>query len=417
MVKIVPLDVLCAAVRSGESIYVPGSAGEPAAFLDWLLADAERSRDLHIVSTLIPGINAFDFDQLHPGARMTGLFMQPGLRIAQHSGRYRHLPLSYAQFARHLEMRVALDTTIVQVSPPDEHGRCSLGPAVEFTPLAQRKSRRTLALINHRTPPMPGAISLPLESFELAAEVDTPLKSYDIGPASATAEQIAKHIARFIDDAAALQVGLGKVPEALFALLHDRRNLRLSSGMLADSALELQASGALDPVFRHRSCVWVGSSGLYDRLAGNAVFDVKGCDETHDLRCLIALDRFTAINSALSVDLFGQANLEHAGGRAVSGVGGAADFAAAARRSRGGLSIVAMPASFGAKATSRIVARIGDGVASLPRDAIDLVVTEHGVADLRDLSVHERAEAIIAVAAPTARSELTDAWRDIRDRL
>ena len=417
MARIVSLEALCASIRPGERLFVPGSSGEPTAFLEWLTADPERSREIDILTTLIPGINAIPMELLHPTARVTGLFMQPSFRAAHRAGRFRHLPMSYAEFAKHLEARAEIDTTIVQVSLPDEHGMVSLGPAVEFTPLAMRRSRRTLALINRRTPSLKGSPSFPLSDFAFAAEVDNPLKGYDVGAPTAVSDMIARKLAPFIRDGDALQIGLGKVPGALLGLVGDRRNLRLSSGMLADGAAGLADAGALDASFRHTSCVWVGSRELYEGLRQRPEFTVAGCEETHDLRRLISLDRFIAINSALSIDLFGQANLEHAEGKAVSGVGGAADFAAAARRSRGGLSIVAMPASFGRANKSRIVSRLGDGIASLPRDAIDLAVTECGVADLRGLCVHQRAEALIAIAAPEARGDLTEAWRAMRAAL
>ena len=144
-----------------------------------------------------------------------------------------------------------------------------------------------------------------------------------------------------------------------------------------------------------------------------------GCDVTHDI-CRPwppCADRFIAVNSALSVDLFGQANLEIAGAKAVSGLGGAADFARGARAAAGGLSIVALAASYAAGTRSRIVPRLGDGIASLGRTDIDIVVTEHGAADLRGCSVHERAEALIEIAAPESQPALADAWRTMAGRL
>jgi acyl-CoA hydrolase len=415
--RMVTLDQLADAIRPGERIYVPGSAGEPAALVDRLFADPERTRRLDLLTSFIPGINVLPADRLHHSTRVTGLFMQPNLRQAHAAGRYRHLPLSYSGFVRHIADRVEVDTCLVQVSAPDAAGRCSLGPAVEFTPLVAAKSRRTVALVNARTPAMPGAASLPFDSFDLAAEVDAPLRIYDVGKPSLAAQRIAASIAGFVGDGAALQAGLGKVPEALFALLHDRRGLRLSSGMLADGALDLADAGALDPDFRHTTCVWVGSAELYRRLRDRPGLTVASCDVTHDIRRLADLDRFVAVNSALNVDLFGQANLELAEGRAVSGVGGAADFAPAARRSRGGLSIVALPSAYERNMKSRIVARLDGGLASLSRTEIDIVVTEHGVADLRGRCVHGRAEALIAIAGPAFRSSLADAWNDVSARL
>ncbi len=411
------IDAMADAIRPGESIYLPGSAGEPTALLAALATRPERTRELRILTSAVPGINRLPVDTLDPTAQITGLFMQPGLRQAQRDGRFRQLPLSFAGFVKHVRERVAMDTCVVQVSPPDAAGLCSLGAAVEFTALVQAGSRRTLALLNPNMPAIPGAAALPFSAFDAVCEVDTPLPTYDVGATGAAATVIAGHIAGFVEDGSALQAGLGKVPEALYGLLQDRRRLRLQSGMLSDGALSLQRAGALDPDFRHMSCVWVGTAELYRVLRDVDGFAVLGCDLTHDVCRLAQAERFVAVNSALSVDLFGQANLEHAGGRAVSGVGGAPDFAQAARLSRGGVSVVALPAAFGAPLQSRIVPRLADEIVSLPRHMVDLVVTDYGVADLRGRTVFERAEALMAVAGPGFRAGLEQAWTEIKRQL
>lgn len=417
MPRTLTLDQLSDALAPGELVYLPGSASEPTPLLDRWLEKPERTHGVNILTSFVPGINALAMDRLHDSATVTGLFMQPALRAAQAAGRFRHLPLSYSGFVRHIRERVVADTCVVHVAPPDRNGRCSLGPAVEFTALVQARSRRTIALVNPRLPAMPGATSLGLAAFDAMVEVEFEPKGYAVGAPNRTALAIARHVAALVEDGCTLQIGLGKVPDALLALLHDRRGLGLHSGMLADRALDLWDAGALNPDFPHASCVWVGSAALYERLRGREGPAVLGCDVTHDVRRLASLDRFRAVNSALSVDLFGQANLEIADGQAVSGIGGAADFARGARLSPGGLSIVALPSSFERNARSRIVPRLGDGLASLSRIDIDVVVTEHGAADLRGLCVHGRAEALIGIADPAFRGSLADAWRDIRSRL
>ena len=317
---------------------------------------------MRITTSAVPGINAVPVDTLDPSAIVTGLFMQPGLRVAQREGRFCHLPLAFSGFVDVLRHRAAFDTCVVHVAPPDAEGRCSLGAAVEFTPLALAKSRRAFAVVNPNVPAVPGALSVPLDAFELVTESDDPLAVYDVGAPSRSAEAIAALTARFVEDGSTLQAGLGKVPEQLLAILHDRRGLRLQSGMLSDGALALSDAGALDPDFRHMSCVWVGSRDLYASLAGRSGFAVLSCEVTHDVRLLAESERFVSVNSALSVDLFGQANLEHAEGRAVSGVGGAADFAAAARLSRGGGSLQAQPAAHGPPAPAPTRHRGGRGL-------------------------------------------------------
>ena len=411
------IEALADAIQPGESLYLPGSAGEPTALLMALAARPERTLRTRILSSAVPGINKLPVDALDPSVEITGLFMQPDLRKAQRDGRFRQLPLSFGGFVKHVRERLVVDTCVVQVSPPDAAGRCSLGAAVEFTAMVQGRSRRTLALLNHNMPAIRGAMTVPFSALDLVCEVDTPLPTYDVGAPSASATVIAGHIATLVEDDSALQVGLGKVPEALYGLLHDRRRLRLQSGMLSDGALKLQHAGALDPDVRHVSCVWVGTSDLYRALRDADGFDVLGCDLTHNVLRLAQAERFVAVNSALSVDLFGQATLECAGGRAVSGVGGAPDFAQAARLSRGGISVVALPAAFGAQPKSRIVPRLQDDIVSLPRYMVDVIITEHGVADLRGCTVFERAEALMAIAAPDFRAGLEQAWNAIKQQL
>lgn len=417
MPRTVPVAAMVAALKPCESIYLPGSAGEPTAFLSALVARPERSRGLRIVTSAVPGINTLPMDALDASAEVTGLFMQPGLRRAHRDGRFRTLPLSFSGFVEHVRDRIEVDTCVVQVAPPDAAGQCSLGAAVEFTALVAARASRIFALINPAMPAIPGAVTLPMAGFDMVTEVGTDLPTYDVGVPTAEAVLIAEHIAGLVEDGSALQAGLGKIPEALFGLLHDRRGLRLQSGMLGAGALGLARAGALESGFGHASCVWIGSAALYRELADTEGFAVLGCEITHDVARLARADRFVAVNSALSVDLFGQANLEHAGGRVVSGVGGAPDFAQAARLSRGGISIVALPAAFGREPRSRIVPIIADGVVSLPRQMVDVVITEYGVADLRGRTVFERAERLIAIAYPGFRAGLETAWADLKRQL
>jgi 4-hydroxybutyrate CoA-transferase len=222
---------------------------------------------------------------------------------------------------------------------------------------------------------------------------------------------IAGHIAALIDDGCTLQMGVGKVPTALAERLRDRRRLRIHSGLVSDGFANLMESGALDADFVHTACVASGTGGFYRWLPEARGLRIAGCEITHGALTLAALQRFVAVNSALEVDLFGQCNLEHAQGRAVSGAGGAPDFARAARMCAGGLSIVALNASYRKGMASRIVPALSAGaVVSLSRVDVDLVVTEFGVADLRHASVHERALALIGIAAPDFRDDLERAW-------
>ncbi len=419
MPKIISEAELAALAEPGRLVFVPGSAGMPQAFMDALYRQPERTEGLQMLTSCIPGINRLDVDAMAPSARVTGLFMQRNLAEAQRERRYRALPMSYAGFVRHLRENVEVDLVVIQVSPPDASGRCSLGLAAEFTPIALGKSRRVLGLINHAVPRLRGAPSVALDDLDYVCEADTRLPVYQPETDSAS-EAISTHIAPLIEDGCALQVGLGKVPTALMKLLSGRRKLRLHSGMLSDGLKDLAEAGALDLDFLHTACVLVGSDALYRWVPDFAPLRVAGCEHTHLPGAFTGLDRFIAVKAALEVDLFGQCNLEHADGRAISGPGGAPDFARAARQSEHGKSIVVLGATHtsGAGAVSRIVPSLDfQGMATLSRVDVDAVVTEYGIARLEGASVHERAEALIGVAAPSFRPELERAWKDIAARL
>lgn len=406
---------LGALIRPDQTAYFAGASGAPTAFISELLREKSITENVRLLTSYVPGINSLDLTLLHPSAQVTGLFMQPSLSVAQREGRFRALPMSYSGFVKHLRDNTDIDLAVAQVAAPDAGGQCSLGPAVEFMPTVLSKSRRRLGLINCSIHTFGDSVGLPYESFDYVCEVDSTLPEYMVSSDPAT-EDLARLIATLIDDGCVLQLGLGKVPSALTAALVTRRNLRMHSGMLSDGFLDLATAGALDPDFPHTTCVLVGSRDFYERAAEFAPLRVRGCEFTHDIATLARTERFTAVNSALEVDLFGQCNLEHANGSAVSGMGGAPDFARAARLSPGGRSIIALNSRH--RGGSRIVASLeSPGVTSLPRNDVDFVVTEFGVARLDVSSVHERAENLIEVAAPEFRSELRTRWTDIASRL
>jgi len=400
--------------RENERIFLPGSSGEPTALVPRVFSVAGAQ----ITTSFVPGVNKIPTAALAPGVRATGFFMQAGLADAQRAGTFRHLPLSYAAIVKWLDAEPSFDTVIIQVTPPNDAGICSLGPAAEFTPIVLRRAHRVVAVINPNMPFMPNAPVWRRADIDAVIEAETPLAVYDSGRADAVSDRIAAHVAALIDDGAVLQLGLGKVPAAICAQLVDRRRLKLHTGMVSDGIIALDAGGALAADWPHKTTVLLGSERLYNWARDRSDIHVAACDEIHAPRILSSIEGLVAINSALEVDLFGQCNLERAAGNAVSGAGGAPDFAHAASLSKNGFSIVALPATFGSAKGSRIKPVLGsDNLVTLPRTDIDIVVTEEGIADLRGRSVHERAERLINIAAAPFRAELTDAWREIRRRL
>lgn len=401
-------DFMGRAFNRGDRIFIPGGPAEPSGVIDSVLA----GEGLEIFTSSVPGVNRLHPELIGAGTRLSGLFMAPELAAAQREGRYRHVPMSYAATLKWLRAAPPFDCAVIQVAPCDEGGRYSLGPAAEFTPEVLRRAARRVLVVNPNVPRLVHSASIRIGDGDIVVETDAPLVTYATGGITGPETAIARALAPYIEDGATLQLGLGKVPHALASTLQNHRGLRLHSGMLSDGIMTLAENGALDPTWEHSTTVLLGSPELYGWAQQRPDLYVRGVEFTHDLRRLAGIERFVAVNSALEVDLFGQCNLEIAGGRAVSGPGGAPDFARGAHLSPGGLSIVAMPATFGEPARSRVCARL-NGVATLSRTEVDIVATDVGVADLRGLSVHERALALINVAAPALRADLSEAWREI----
>jgi acyl-CoA hydrolase len=404
-------------LKPGLSVFVQGATVEPQDLIAALKSDPDRSRGVRFTAPLLPGINGFDYAGLHADARLTSFMASDTLRASTEAGRVRIPPLSYSQIARAVAAET-FDLVVLHLTRPDARGQCSFGVSGDFGPLVWRKAKRRIGILNSAMPRPPRAETLPVEALDLILETDQPLPRERELISSPALDAVSIHVAGLIPDNAALQTGIGGAPASVLGRLRDRRGLVIRSGMVTEGYRALHEAGALAADGAHVTGIAYGSEDFYGWLAETDLATFASVERTHGAAALARTPRFTSINSALEVDLFGQANLEWRGRRAVSGVGGAPDFARGATASEGGMSIIALPSTAGAKpgapAISRIVARLDCPTVSLTRHEVDVVVTEHGVARLRGRCPEERAQALIAVAAPEHQSALADAWRDFK---
>jgi acyl-CoA hydrolase len=352
--------------------------------------------------TLLPGhADVFDFGGCIAGGTHR--------RLAA-AGVFDIYPGHYSQVPGFIRTGVlAADVALVQVSPPDEHGRHSLGLIQEYLPAVLEKARVVIGEVNPAIPWTQGDAYLKAGDFALLIDAEhAPLDAEraDPGPVE---QAIARHIASRIQDGATLQVGIGKIPEAVLSLLHDRRDLGLHSGAAGDGIVPLAEAGVLTNARKGRDAgvnvtgILMGTDVLRRWAHRNPALALRGTEYTHDPEVLASLNQLVAINGAIEVDLTGQVNAEVAGGAYVGGVGGAVDFLRGAARSRGGLPIVVLPAT--ARGATRIVAQLS-GPVSTPRSDAGLIVTEHGVADLRGQPLSRRVQRMIDIAAPEHRADL-----------
>ena len=352
----------------------------------------------------VPGLNRQSW-QAGAQSRLTSFFLTPEMR--KNPARNRFLPLCYDDILRFYRSEKP-QAALIMCSPPDADGFCSFGTEVAFIAALWRQIPVRIAHINLAIPRTPGDRGIPFAELTGYFEAEQPLLTQAAAPTDPISEAIARHVANLIPNGATLQTGLGKIPDAVLRALTGHRDLHLHTGLIGDGALALVLSGAMAPGASATVGTAIGSAELYAGLT-HAQFQFRPVTVTHDSATLAAIDRLVTINSAMEIDLFGQAYAEASSRGFQSGPGGASDYARGARASAGGLRIVALPAAAGL--TSRIIAPgKGHGPVSLARFDIDCVVTEHGVADLRNTDYPARAAALIAIAAPEHRAALAAAW-------
>lgn len=395
---------LAGLLPSGGLVMVEGGAGAS----DHLADAVERAGDdlgtLTFTGIQVPGVNRRTW-RPNAASRFDTFFMTPELAGR---GGVRFLPFSYGQIGAWLR-RTPIAAALFSVSPPNAAGLCSFGPTVDFLAELWPTIPRRIAHVNPLLPFTDGPCTIPASAFERLVETPQALVEVDDGAPDARTSAIAQQVADLIDDGATLQAGLGKLPGAVLRAVADRRNLRIHSGLIGDGVIDLLEAGAIPSGEAVTTGVAIGTRKLYDALPGSGIA-FRPVSHTHDWATIAAQPRFVAINSALEVDLLGQAYSEAGPNGWTSGTGGATDFARGAALG-GGLRVVALPAA--ARGASRIVPpNAGRGPVTLARNDIDVVVTEHGAADLRGLTHDARAAALIAVADPDHREALGRAWRD-----
>jgi acyl-CoA hydrolase len=395
-------------LRPGDGVVWGQACAEPRTLVEALLARP------------VPGLTAFT--GIPAGARIDER-QASGIRLISYTGAGHNaalhaaglldiLPAPYSDFPglfRSGRGRVRADAVLVQLSPPDAAGRHSLGLAREYLADALAQARVIIGEVSPQVPWTHGAPALTRDQLTAVVPSAYPPAEWPAAAPTAVQRAIARHVAGLIDDGATLQFGVGALTDAITAELAGHRQLGVHSGLLPDGLADLMEGGV---VTGERKTVdrgiavgglLLGGRRLFDYADGNEAIELRPTSYTHDAAVLAEQFRFVALNSALEVDLTGQVNAEVVRGRYIGSVGGAADFLRGAARSRGGVPVVMLPATAGT--ASRIVAELSGPVSTARGDA-GVVVTEHGVADLRGLPLRERAERMIAIAEPGLRPEL-----------
>jgi 4-hydroxybutyrate CoA-transferase len=414
MKRLTDVGALLARFGEGSTVVVHSGCAEPPLLAR---AVAEHAASMHGVNvvTLMP-MGSAPYAEPGPASelRLATFFPGKGLRAALNGGRVRPLRYSLSAIPGLFDSRaMKADAVLLQVSAPDETGYVTLGISVDYMRAVLAQAPIVVAEINAHMPRTCGDTRLAMSDIDWFVDATEPPQEVPPAKADAVDEQIARNVAGLVRDGAVLQVGIGSLPDAVLGQLGHLKHLGLHSGILTDAVRPLIEAGVVDNSTKRRfpgvalTTMAAGTQSFYDFLHGNRAIEFHPCSLTHDASVLAEIDGLCAINSALQVDLAGNINAECIAGRRIALPGGLPDFAAGARRARGGISIVAIRSTFGKQGASNILPQLSAGTPIAVKSSdVDCVVTEYGVASLNGLSTRDRAAAIIAVAHPRHREAL-----------
>ncbi len=408
---------LASVLPPGGRTLVQGGSAESLLLAEAVMNAGEALGSMIFTGALIPGTNHHSY-LANPRCRAEIFFMTRAFvaahKVAPDAVEFR--ALCYNDIRNRLRT-IPIDAALFMVSPPDAEGNCSFGPSYDFLAEVWPLIPNRIAHINPLMPRTRGHKGIPFFEITAFVEGDQPFDVARDESEDGVANKIASFIAPYIPDGATLQTGIGKVPAAVLKALTGRRNLRFHSGLIVDEVVDLELAGALAPGVSVIAGQAIGSECLY-RAIERDCYSFQPVSVTHSEVLISQIPNFISINSALEVDLLGQAYSELGPKGLMSGPGGGSDYARAARLSSGGLRIIALASSAAHGAISRIVRPGGSaGPVSLTRFDIDIVVTEEGSADLRELGYDARAEALIGLAPCHHRDALKVAWADYTAKL
>jgi acyl-CoA hydrolase len=401
--------VLAAHLRPGDHVVIGQATGEPQGLVREMFALATGLGKLNVFCGF--SLNSAWCAPISAALRVTTYCALGAIRHVVGRGAARVIPAQLSQLSSYFESGVLkADVVLLQVSPADAEGYHSLGCAVDYVWNAAQAARVVLVEINPNVPRTRSACRLHNSRVVVAGESALPLPELPSEAPDARQLIIGRNVARLVPNGAIIQLGIGSMAAAVAVALSQHRGLKVRSGMVGDWLPKLVASGAIDTTDPEAcmASLAVGSRSLYDGIGPHGALCFAPPAELVAPSGPAAGLPFMAINSALEVDLYGQANAELVGRRYVGAIGGQSDYFRAARRSPGGLAILALSSTVGVASKSRVVARVNSAYVTSAQSDIDVVVTEYGVADIRATTLDERRRLIAALAEPRFRATLNE---------
>ena len=407
------------AVKSNSRIFLTGNVSVPQKLLGALADYAPNLSEVEICQALTIGPAEYVKPELEGHLRVNTMFISANVRKAVQSGKADFTPVLLSEFPLLFKRGILpLDAALIHVSPPDEHGFCSLGVEVGLTKSAAETAKIIIAEVNQQMPRTLGDAFIHVSRLTHIVPVDYPIPEVPMGDEGdpAIVQKIAGFIAELIPDGATMQMGIGAIPDAVLKYLRDKKDLGVHSELFSDGVIDLVNEGVLTGARKslHPGKIIagfiLGTKKLYDWVDDNPLIELHRTEYINDPFVIAQNERMVAINSAIEVDLTGQVCADSIGPKLYSGVGGQLDFIYGASRSKGGVPVIALPSMTMLKdgtLVSRIAGMLKQGAGVVTsRNHVRFVVTEYGVADLYGKSIRQRAGQLIGIAHPDFRAEL-----------
>ncbi len=403
-------------IQSGDRVYIHPGCAEPEVLVQALYQRAPELHDVELLHLLTLGSADYVRPEMEGHFRHNSMFIGGNVREAVNAGRADYMPIFLGEIeGLFLSGVMPLDVALITVTPPDEHGYCSLGVGVDTTMTAVKVAKHVVAEVNDQMPRTLGDTFVHVSKLDFIVESSRPLCELPQHDVTDLHRMIARNIADLIEDGSTLQMGIGGIPDAVLLYLKDKKDLGVHSEMFSDGIIDLIEMGVVNGERKsiHPRKVIVGfclgTKRLFDFIHNNPIFEFHPTSYTNDPFRIAQNDRMVAINAALQVDLTGQVAADSIGSYFYSGFGGQVDFIRGAARSKGGKPIIALPATAKDDSISRIAPILdpGAGVVTSRAD-VHYVVSEYGVAYLHGKNIRQRAEALINIAHPKFRNELLE---------
>lgn len=412
--QILSAEEAVARIRPGQRVFVGTGCGEPLMLVRALAKRATELPDTEIVHLLTFGEAPYAHREMTQYFRVNSFFIAENVRHIIQEGLGDYTPIHLSDIPRLFESgQLPLDVALIQVTPPDADGLCSLGVSVDIVKKAAENASLVIAQVNPHMPRTLGNSFLHAYDVDILVPGEEPVLEVQPPEIDEVTRQIAENLASLIEDGSTLEVGIGRIPQALLGFLKDKKDLGLHTEMITDGVVDLiQAgvvTGARKTLDRGKvvASFCLGTRKLYDYVHNNPVFSFQPTEYVNNPSIITQQHKMVAINTALEIDLTGQVCADSLGSKFFSGVGGQVDFNRGAAKAPGGKAIIALPSTAQGGRVSRIVTRLSPGAGVVTtRAGVQYVVTEHGVAYLHGKSVQERALALISVAHPNFREQL-----------